>query len=405
MRAAAVFLFAAAAFGQSLAQRGFFDTRVLVYPQAAPNDSGYAVWESLLRYEPSWKAASWLRFNASFDARFDSHRQVERSPRLDWTDRRLARPALSVRRLSAVLNKGPLTFEIGRQFIRWGKTDILNPTDRFAPKDFLNVASSDFLAVYAARATIELSKDTFDLVWQPLFTPSRTPLLNQRWAVFPDTLSGVSLLDAGSRFPGGSAFGTRWNHNGAGYEYSLSFYDGRNHLPLFDGTYRASPPAVTLQRFFPRMRMYGGDAAVPLKWITLKGEAAYFTSATQSADEYVDYVIQLERQSGEWFFVGGYAGEYITGKRSLLDFAPDRGLTKALLARAQYTIDTNRSLALDTAVRQNGDGAWLRAEYSQAFGRHWRATAGFTWIHGRAPDFLGQYHRNSYFLLALRYSF
>jgi len=26
-------------------------------------------------------------------------------------------------------------------------------------------------------------------------------------------------------------------------------------------------------------------------------------------------------------------------------------------------------------------------------------------MHGRAPDFLGQYHRNSYFLLALRYSF
>ena len=29
--------------------------------------------------------------------------------------------------------------EAGKQLIRWGKTDILNPTDRFAPRDFLTV--------------------------------------------------------------------------------------------------------------------------------------------------------------------------------------------------------------------------------------------------------------------------
>jgi hypothetical protein len=151
--------------------------------------------------------------------------------------------------------------------------------------------------------------------------------------------------------------------------------------------------------------MYGGDAAVPLRWLTVKGEAGYFTSTTSTADEYLDYVIQLERQAGEWTFVGGYAGEYIARKRSSVDFAPDRGLTKAFLAHVQYTIDTNRSVSADTAVRQNGDGLWVRGQYSQAFGQHWRATVGFTWIHGEPGDFLGQYHRNSYLSLGLRYSF
>ena len=59
------------------------------------------------------------------------------------------------------------------------------------------------------------------------------------------------------------------------------------------------------------------------------------------------------------------------------DFAPDRGLTKTFLGRAGYTIDTNRSVALQTVVRQNGAGMYVKPEYTQAFGQHWRVTAGF----------------------------
>ena len=44
--------------------------------------------------------------------------------------------------------------------------------------------------------------------------------------------------------------------------------------------------------------------------------------------------MQLERQAGEWFFVGGYAGEAVTNRRSILNFSPERGFTKAFLGRA-----------------------------------------------------------------------
>jgi hypothetical protein len=137
----------------------------------------------------------------------------------------------------------------------------------------------------------------------------------------------------------------------------------------------------------------------------VKTEAAYFTSRTRTADEYFQYVIQLERQSGEWSFVGGYAGEHVTEKRTPLDFAPDRGLARAFLGRAGYTIDANRSVALEAAIRQNGEGVWVRAEYSQLLGQHWRATAAFSLIRGNEDDFLGQYRRNSHLSLAFRYSF
>jgi hypothetical protein len=392
-------------FAQSFEQRGFLENSTTVYPQTAPNDSGRVVDELLFREEASYKFAPWLTVSGAFDARTDSHRQTARDGVVDADDRSTQRPAFSVRRMSATIHRGKVTAEIGRQLIRWGKTDILNPTDRFAPKDYLSsVVDTDFLGVSAARVTYESGGDTVDLIWQPWFTPSRTPLLNQRWTVLPPEAAGVSFFDGGARYPGGSQYGARWNHIGSGYEYSLCFFDGNQNLPSFDATLGPSPSSVTLTRTYPDLRLYGGDAAVPLPWLTVKGEAAYFTSSTPGAEEYALYVIQLERQVKEWSFVGGYAGSVVTrDAASPLQFAPDRGFAKSFVGRAGLTIDVNRSLAIETAVRV--EGSFVRFEYSQLFGQHWRATGGIAWIRGDMTDFLGQYRLNSYGSLAIRYSF
>lgn len=403
MDAAALLL--AMLLGQQFEQRGFVENRILIYPQSAPNDSGHVVDEMLVREEASYKFTPWLTVNGAVDARADSHRQTARDWALDADDRSIQRPAFSMRRFSAIIHRGKVTAEIGRQFIRWGKADILNPTDRFAPKDYLSsVVDSDFLGVIASRVTYESGGNTVDLVWQPWFTPSRTPLLNQRWTALPVDAAGVSVQEAGARYPGGSQYGARWNHIGSGYEYSLCFFDGNQNLPSFDAAFTPFPPAVTLRRVYPKLRLYGGDAAVPLPWLTVKGEAAYFTSSTPGAEEYALYVIQGERQVKEWSFVGGYAGRIVTrDAASPLQFAPDRGFAESFVGRAGLTIDANRSLAVETAVRT--EGSFLRFEYSQLFGQHWRATAGLAWIRGDMADFLGQYRRNSYTSLAIRYSF
>ena len=397
----AVLCFSASA--QNFTQRGFIESDLELYPEAAPNDSSHAVDESLLRYEASWKALPWLRLAGSIDARFDTHEQVDRAAHLDWQDRSLRRPALGAREFNATITKGKLTAEFGKQFIRWGEADILNPTDRFAPKDFLTVTDPDFLAVLAARVIYDTGTDSFDFVWQPRFTPGRTPLINERWTVLPATVGGFSLVDLGSEFPGRSSFGARWNHIGSGYEVAGSFYDGFNYLPVFVGTQAGT--AIEYLRTYPELRLYGADAAVPLRWFTIKTEAAYYTSPDHQQDQYVIYVLQFERQIKEVTIVAGYAGDAITARTPTMQFSPELGFARAILAHAQYMIDSNRSVSVDAAIRQNGRASWLRAEYSQAVGQHWRATAGYSWIRGEDTDFLGQFHRNSFALLALRYSF
>ena len=68
------------------------------------------------------------------------------------------------------------------------------------------------------------------MIFSPRLTPSRVPLLNQRWAVLPP---GIPVHELDPDFPGGPQFGARWNHIGAVAEYSFSFYNGYDHLPLF----------------------------------------------------------------------------------------------------------------------------------------------------------------------------
>jgi hypothetical protein len=405
--AVVVFVLAAASpsAAQTLTQRGFVDGSVVLFPQQAVNDPARGVADLLVREEVFVKPAAWLRFAAGIDLRANSHDQVEDDWRIDAADRGSLRPRAAIRRLSATFTRGPLTIDAGKQFIRWGKADIVNPTDRFAPRDFLSVVDSEFIGVAGVRGVVQAGDETFEGVWLPRFTPSRIPLVGQRWTVVAPQIADVPLVDAGAVLPDGAQAGVRWGHIGAGFEYSLSFYDGFNHLPNIDAAVHPAPLRIELTRSYPSIRAYGGDAAVPTRWFTIKGEAAYFTSPSPRTDEYVLYVVQLERQTGEWVIVAGYAGEAVTTRRTTLDFAPDRGLTRSIVARASYTIDPTRSVALESAVRQSGAGVYAKGEYSQARGAHWRATITGVAIGGHSDDFLGQYRRNSHLTAALRYSF
>lgn len=401
-----VLLFAVPAGAQEFTYRGFGQIQSTVYPQKTPQDDDRAGVEALIRFEPAYKPADWLTLSGSIDARADTFDQVEREWRFDVRDRGIARPALSLRHATATVRKGTVVAVLGKQFIRWGKADILNPTDRFAPRDFVEVTDDEFLAVVGVRGQYERGAHSIDLVWVPTFTPSRLPLLGRRWApVQPQTLGTTGFLDLDPDLPDRSQYGVRWNALGPGFEVSLSYFDGYNHLPQFTAIPLSGRPLVALRRTYAPLRMAGADAAVPLRWFTVKGEVASLFTTANDADDVVIYVVQLERQSGELSLVAGYAGEIVTERRTAFDFAPDRGLTRAFLGRAGYTLGATSDISVETAVRQNLDGVWVKAQYSKAVGAHWRATLAGAAIGGDERDFIGQYRRNSHVLLTLRYSF
>src|SRR5262245_40623043 len=111
-------------FAQTYTQRGFLEGRGTLYPRRAVTDPAHTLGESVFRYEGFFTPSNILQIAGGVDFRTDTHHQVERDFKLSWLDREIQRPLADVRRLSATLHSGPLTFEAGKQFIRWGKTDI-----------------------------------------------------------------------------------------------------------------------------------------------------------------------------------------------------------------------------------------------------------------------------------------
>ena len=164
-------------------------------------DDTQVVADSLFRWEPSLKAGSW-RFDASFDARMDSHDMTQRTRRRHVWDRTIQRPALAVSRLSVSWARGPVTFVAGKQFVRWGKTDILVPTDRFAPRDYLNVIEPQLLAITAARLTIGNSSDSLDVVLRaaPHARAARRSLISAGSRSLR-AAGDLPLVDAGALYP------------------------------------------------------------------------------------------------------------------------------------------------------------------------------------------------------------
>jgi hypothetical protein len=389
---------------QAVAERGFIEGQYTFFPQVALNDNQQHVVDGLYRQEIFVKPWSWLQFAGGFDLRANSHDQIDTTWRLDWDDRTILRPAAAVRRLAATFTAKHLAVDIGKQFIRWGNADILNPTDRFAPRDYLNVINTDLLPVIGARASVQFGTESFEAVWVPQLTPSRLPLINQRWTVLPPEAAGLTIVDGGSIFPNGSQQGARWRHAGEHFELSASLFDGFYNLPNIDAE-PVNDTTVRLVRSYPKLRSYGGELSIPTSIVTLKGEAAYFTSPDSTSREYVLYVVELERQTGEWMLSGGYIGESVTRSGLGFRFAPDEGVARSIIAHAAYTVDPTKSVTIEGAVRQSGDGAYIRGEFSDAFASHWRVTFAGVGIAGNDADFIGQYHRNSNVSMTLRVSF
>src|ERR1700733_15084537 len=148
--------------GQSFEQRGFVEVDLVGYPLTAPNDSGQVIGSGVFRWDASYKPAPWITFSGGVEGWVVTHRET--AYRFNLDDRGLLRPAFSLRSLQTTLHKGIVTADIGKQFIHWGKTDILNPTDRFAPRDYLNVVDSEPLGVLGAHVNLEFQGTSVDTV-------------------------------------------------------------------------------------------------------------------------------------------------------------------------------------------------------------------------------------------------
>jgi hypothetical protein len=362
------------------------------------------------------------------DFSIDTHNDVDRHRWLDVSQRGLRRPAGVISEFYLDMKLGRVDLRAGKQEIRWGRVDGFNPTDNLLPYDYLDTLSDNRLAVPALKADAYFGKTQFEADWVPFYTPTRLPLLGQRWfpglpssaqlPLFPESEPvdlSLTYQDAGGPLPartlGNGQWGVRWNQLVPRAEFSLSYFDGFDDLAFFRSSILAIEPAprpqalISLSREYYRVRVAGADFASELGPVGIRGELGYFDQTDPANLDHLLFVVGVDRSLGDWFVVVQYAGQKVSGPVPKGPVFPDLGLRSTMLWRIERTLGPSTTFEIRGALRLLDGDFLIQPLYSVALANNWRLSVGATFFGGPEDGYLGQFRDNSHLTVQLRYTF
>ncbi len=278
------------------------------------------------------------------------------------------------------LSTGPFEFRFGQQFIFWGKTTWINPTDVITPWNYPDMASEveDYrIAPFAARVNwYPRGEWMVDLVWVPIFRPSRIGPFG------PTEINGVPVVEGEPDMPArtleNGEFGLRLSDAVSRWalDWSVSAYKGWEKMPTLsiepnfpdstggnDGSGGGPPPGVTaldttdggappMPESFTKVDHYGPLTMVGLDFskaigpFVLKGEGAYKRTGDEDGTDIVLRNSRLESVVG-------------------VDFAWSENLTLGLQYIDTYLLDYDPELERQTYQAMGMDPSFVEETFSQ----------------------------------------
>lgn len=256
--------------------------------------------------------------------------------------------------LYANLSLGPVELRVGKQYIFWGRTAWVNPTDVVTAWDYANIASEieDYrIAPLALRANYYVFDNLMlDLVWLPIFQPDLIPISA------PIDMGGLPVVDLGPQLPerslANSEGGLRLSQSISAWalDWSLAAYVGYDKSPnvavdpVFEPVVMGPPgtppvmipTAMTWSQNYQRLLMLGGDFAKAWGPVVIKAEAALLSHPLLDADDddslgsTAEYVLGLDYSFSQELQLGV---QYIGSHRLYYD---------AEQARARMTAEMGR---------------------------------------------------------------
>jgi hypothetical protein len=330
----------------------------------------------------------------------------------------------------AELRSSRLDLRLGRQVVAWGTTDVVNPTDYLAPRDFSEPLDTDDerLGILAARARLYALGGQLEAVVAPVLTPSRLPGPGSRWfpalpSSMPDPADPSRALDVSYRqLDAGRPAATLRNVQYAlrasaslrGWDVSASYFDGWDHQPTIHHEVEHVGEGGIRIGLRPRhhgRRAVGADLATTRGPYGLRAEAAYYMPAPDAAPKYFQYVAGVERFFGDPLA----AGSTLLLVQWIQQVAPsgfDPGpfdlnhvFRRALMARVQHNLTPDVQLTTDGVHDFETRGYYLRPGATWRLAEGLRAEAFMDVMGGGERAFFGSFTGNRRLQTTLRYTF
>lgn len=192
--------------------------------------------------------------------------------------------------------------QAGRQIIKWGTADTLNPTSYFCPYDltenFLKEDDELFLGVYALNGKILFNDYSLQAIISPVHTPAKLPSNDSPWQlIFPPVNLGAMVLPNRGVEPAqkldtsldNTGCGLRFTGTKYGMDFSLSYYRGPDRDVILkpelvmDMTNPANTHIVMVPQY-DIISTIGGDVAFTVSNITFQAEATWTKDKTAVTD-------------------------------------------------------------------------------------------------------------------------
>jgi len=172
-----------------------------------------------------------------------------------------------------------LDLRIGKQRISWGTADKLNQTDNLNSKDFSDINNfAEKIPSWAVKASYYLGDYNLTAVWLPNFEPVLLPrngtslFLGDALASFRDSV----ILPANKL--SNSMYAFKLSSNFAGWDYSISYFNGYDDIPILTSlTYNSNPGNSNpgkAELSFPKIQVIGADFSTEFSGIGFWGEGA-----------------------------------------------------------------------------------------------------------------------------------
>ncbi len=337
-------------------------------------------------------------------------------------------------------------FSIGKRIYTWGKADGYKPLDNLNSCEFTDVPDLRKLGVVSASFNYAWPETSVNFVLVPLFTPSRLPEDNNRWSGEGDALIAGDqfnfnytpaqlnsyLSSTGSSLSGDDIstveerelppkqvrnmqYGIRLNTTRAGWDFSLSYYDGFNNVAVVRE--RETATKIHFIPCFNKMKEIGGAFSTTYGQLEVHGEGAWHFTDGQADDDYLEYIFgggyTWDSSQIPWFedtrLLLEYAGQKVTNYKSNEDYISYAGYTRPLrndlYGRLMIKINGSNQFDLSGVYSFNDADQFFQPKYTHKFNDNWKMAAGLDWFTGDPDDFFGKWDRNDRFFTVVTYSF
>ena len=316
-----------------------------------------------------------------------------------------------------------IDIRVGKQQIIWGKADGVFITDIVSPKDLREFLLPDFdeirIGVTAVKLDYYIGNNTIEIVWLPVFTPTRMPPQESIWFPrldFPmEPTWDFSMKEVKGSLENSEVF-AKFSALTSLVDFEIMAgyaWDDDPTMHISKTIENGQPVGVTVTPIHHRLTLGGGSFSTSLSGFVIRGEGAYYTGKyfvtadpmvtnAVTKKDYLHYLIGLDYTLWDIKLSGQFIQQAILDYEDPIE-EDEIENTATFLARGDFLRET-LTLELFSYIGINNSDALIRPRVYYDIADGFEILLGANIFTGDSGRF-GQYDNNDMIYAKLKYSF